>query len=71
MNYAITLRESSEKYTETKIQDKLQIIYKLSELSFSKVALDDKYKSLDEDALVALKELIKDKKGKNSKLSEA
>ena len=63
MEYENNLREG-DKYTEMEIQEKIEEIKYLSKLSFTKVKIDDKYKSFeDEDGLIALKGMITDDNG--------
>ena len=61
MDYEQKLREKGE-YSEIEIQTKIDQIIKLSKLSFNSVKKNESYINLDNDSLIALKELIKDKK---------
>ena len=61
MDYEQKLREKDD-YSEIEIQTKIEQIIKLSKLSFNSVKKNESYINLDNDSLIALKELIKDKK---------
>lgn len=61
MNLKQKLREKN-KYSEIEIQNKIDQIIKLSKMSFNSVKKNEIYHNLDDDDLMYLQELIKDRK---------